>query len=192
MYKIEIKGFSIIEKAKYIKTKRMHYIQNGNEKSWEIAEVYDSIAILLINLDNKEIVLVKQFRPAVFLKNNDGFTYELCAGLVDKDKSLEQIAKEEVIEECGYGIDIKNIHRITSYFSAVGFAGAKQTLFYSIINDDMKISDGGGIDDEAIEIIKIKFSDMEKFMYNEDIARTPAVIFAFQWLINKLKNNEKI
>lgn len=25
-----------------------------------------------------------------------GFTYELCAGIVDKDKSLEDIAREEV------------------------------------------------------------------------------------------------
>ena len=192
MYNIEIKGFTDLENPKYIKTKRMHYIQNGIEKNWEIAEVYDSIAIFLIDIEKQEVVLVKQFRPAIYLKNNDGFSYELCAGLVDKNKSLKEIAKDEILEECGYEVDVNNIKKITSYFSAVGFAGAKQTMFYTIVNDKMKVSDGGGIDNEAIEIIKIKFTDMEDFIYNEEVARTPAVIFAFQWLINKLKNKEDI
>jgi UDP-sugar diphosphatase len=192
MYNIEIKGFTDLENPKYIKTKRMHYIQNGIEKNWEIAEVYDSIAIFLIDIEKQEVVLVKQFRPAIYLKNNDGFSYELCAGLVDKNKSLKEIAKDEVLEECGYEVDVNNIKKITSYFSAVGFAGAKQTMFYTIVSDKIKISNGGGIDNEAIEIIKIKFSEMENFIYNEEVARTPAVIFAFQWLINKLKNMEDI
>ncbi len=32
------------------------------------------------------------------------FTTELCAGIVDKSKSLEEIACEEVLEECGYNV----------------------------------------------------------------------------------------
>lgn len=30
-----------------------------------------------------------------------GFTYELCAGIVDKKMSLPQIAQEEILEETG-------------------------------------------------------------------------------------------
>lgn len=31
-----------------------------------------------------------------------GFTYELCAGLIDKEgKTLEEITSEEIHEECG-------------------------------------------------------------------------------------------
>jgi hypothetical protein len=30
-----------------------------------------------------------------------GFTYELCAGLIDKAKNLKQICKEEIEEEGG-------------------------------------------------------------------------------------------
>ena len=33
-----------------------------------------------------------------------GVTLELCAGCVDKDKPLEHIAREEVLEECGYDV----------------------------------------------------------------------------------------
>lgn len=45
-----------------------------------------------------------------------GVTYELCAGLVDKpDLSLEEIARQEVLEECGYNVPASKLKRITSY-----------------------------------------------------------------------------
>ena len=44
-----------------------------------------------------------------------GFTIELCAGIVDKDKSLEEIAAEEVFEECGYKIDHRSLEFVTQY-----------------------------------------------------------------------------
>lgn len=49
-----------------------------------------------------------------------GVTYELCAGLVDKpDLSLEEIARQEVLEECGYDVPASRLKRITSYRSAL-------------------------------------------------------------------------
>lgn len=45
-----------------------------------------------------------------------GVTYELCAGLVDKPHlSLEEIARQEVLEECGYDVPADKLRRITSY-----------------------------------------------------------------------------
>lgn len=48
-----------------------------------------------------------------------GITLEMCAGIVDKNKSLHAIAKEEVLEECGYDVPIKDLQKITSYRSVV-------------------------------------------------------------------------
>ena len=42
-----------------------------------------------------------------------GVTYEMCAGIVDKDCSVEQIAKEEVLEECGYDVPLRHLEKIT-------------------------------------------------------------------------------
>jgi 8-oxo-dGTP pyrophosphatase MutT (NUDIX family) len=44
-----------------------------------------------------------------------GITLELCAGIVDKDLPLEEIAKIEVLEECGYDVPVSNFERIISY-----------------------------------------------------------------------------
>lgn len=44
-----------------------------------------------------------------------GLTLELCAGIVDKTKDLAEIAKEEVLEECGYEVPIENFERILTF-----------------------------------------------------------------------------
>ena len=43
-----------------------------------------------------------------------GITYELCAGIVDKDLPLDVIAQEEVLEETGYQVSLEQLERVTS------------------------------------------------------------------------------
>ena len=44
-----------------------------------------------------------------------GITIELCAGIVDKNFSLEDIARLEMLEECGYDVPVSKLERIISY-----------------------------------------------------------------------------
>lgn len=172
--------------SKYICIKQMSYIENGIHKTWDIADSHDSVSILIYNKDNDSVVIVKQFRPAVFLKNNDGYMYELCAGLVDKkNKTIEEIAKEEVLEECGYKID--NITKIAQFYSSVGTSGSKQSVFYTEVCNSQKITNGGGIDDECIEVIEIKVNKMKDLLKLDNI--TPSLGFSFMWFLsnNKVK-----
>lgn len=90
-------------------------------------------------------------------------TYELCAGIVDKDKSLVEIAHEEILEECGYHVPVTQIERVTSFYTAVGFAGSVQTLFYARVNESMRVNGGGGIDEEMIEVIGVPVKEAKKF-----------------------------
>lgn len=46
---------------------------------------------------------------------NLAFTNELCAGIVDKSKPLIEIAREEILEECGYNVPIERIEHVLSY-----------------------------------------------------------------------------
>jgi len=41
-------------------------------------------------------------------------TIEFCAGIVDKNKSLEEIAVDEVREECGYEVKVSDMEKIIS------------------------------------------------------------------------------
>lgn len=46
---------------------------------------------------------------------NLAITLELCAGIVDKSKSLREIAQEEVLEECGYHVPLERIEEVMTY-----------------------------------------------------------------------------
>ena len=173
---------------KFISTSLATYEQNGIAKDWEIVQAHDSVAILIYHTEKKCFILVKQFRPAVYVNNNDGMSVELCAGIVDKNISLQQIAQEEIEEECGYSVALESVEKITSFYTSVGFAGSKQTLYYAEVNESMKISEGGGVDGELIEVISLPVEDAKAFIYDEDIVKTPGLMFAFMWWFDKNKN----
>ncbi|WP_417334379.1 hypothetical protein [Halarcobacter sp.] len=95
----KIENFKIepLDEPEYVHPVKIKYTQNGKDKTWEAVKNFDSVAILLYHEEKDSFVLVKQFRPAVYLNDESKkFTYELCAGLVDKDTTLAQIAKEEI------------------------------------------------------------------------------------------------
>ncbi|MDY0265714.1 MAG: NUDIX hydrolase [Epsilonproteobacteria bacterium] len=165
----------------YIKPKSMYYMHNNVEKRWDIVDTHNSVAILLYHKALDSFVFVKQFRPSIYLKNHDGFTYELCAGIVDKDKSLIEIAQEEILEETGYDVPLAKIEKISSFYTAVGFAGGRQTLYYVVLDESMKVSEGGGIDNENIEVIYLKREKTIEFMFDESIATTSGLMFALMW-----------
>lgn len=117
----------------YVKPFRMYYVQNGVEKNWDLLKVHDSVAIILFNTTRQKLVLVRQFRPAVYhgviaskegsfddvdlsaFPPSIGVTLELCAGIVDKSKSWKEIAREEMLEECGYDVSVERIEEVMKY-----------------------------------------------------------------------------
>ena len=172
-------------KPNFVKAALVTYKQNGIQKSWEIIESHNSVAILIYHKEKDVFILVKQFRPPVYHRNGDGMTIELCAGLIDKDKSLEQIAKEEIEEECGFSVPLDKIERITKVLSAVGTSGSEQVIYYAQVDESMRVSEGGGIDDEQIEVIEVPIKEAKTFMYDESIGKTVGLMFAFMWWFDR-------
>ncbi|WP_421717139.1 hypothetical protein [Arcobacter arenosus] len=95
--KIEKFKTSDLIDTKFVHPVKISYTQNGIDKNWEAVKSFDSVAILLYHSEKNAFILVKQFRPPVYLNDKSKLcTYELCAGIVDKDKSLLEIAREEI------------------------------------------------------------------------------------------------
>jgi len=87
-----------LKNPRFIKPILINYSQDGVEKKWQAVISHDSVAVLLYHTKRKEFMLVKQLRATVLNKNKTkGMMYELCAGIIDKDASNAQIAKEEVL-----------------------------------------------------------------------------------------------
>ena len=186
-----IKNFKIgeLKETKFIHPVKVTFNQNGKDKTWEAVKSHDSVAVLLYHEEKNAFLLVKQFRAPVYLNDNTKtFTYELCAGLVDKDKSLVEIAKEEIDEECGYDVDVNNIQKVTSFFTNVGISGGCQYLFFAKINESMKIHNGGGINDEQIELYFLPLNECDDFIFDESKAKTPGLMFSFYWFLKNKKD----
>jgi UDP-sugar diphosphatase len=184
--KIEKFKTSDLVDTKFVHPVKISYTQNGIDKNWEAVKSFDSVAILLYHSEKNAFILVKQFRPPVYLNDKSKLcTYELCAGIVDKDKSLLEIAKEEIDEECGYNVPLVNIEKITSFYTNVGVSGGCQTLFYAQVDDSMKEHNGGGINDEQIELMYLPIDDYKEFMFDESKAKTPGLMFSFMWFMEK-------
>ncbi len=176
--------------SRFVRPALVRYRQDGVEKSWEVIRAHDSVAVLIYEKESKAFVLVKQFRPAVRLHGGDGYTVELCAGIVDKEMPLVQIAKEEIFEETGYDVPIERIERITSFYTSVGFAGAKQTLYYAEVERRMRVSEGGGVDDESIEVVMLPTARAREFIDDESVAKTPGLMFAFMWFFERARMDQ--
>ena len=181
----KIEQIKPLRETHFIKPIEIEYIQNGLQRRWEAVLSHDSVAILLYHREKEAFVLVKQLRATVLNKNpNNGYMYELCAGIVDKECSNIQIAKEEILEECGYDVAIEDIEKISSFYTAVGISGTHQTLYYAEIDESMKVSEGGGIEDEEIEVIFIPLSEAKTFMFDESYQKTTGVSLAFYWFFD--------
>jgi len=180
----QIENFKLkpLKQSRFVNPIQLEYKQSGVQKVWEAVKSHDSVAILLYHREKEAFLIVKQFRPPVYMNDkNHSLTYELCAGIVDKDASLEQIAKEEINEECGYDVELDTIEEGTSFFTNVGVSGSQQTLFFSQIDESMKVHEGGGIHDEQIVLEFIPLSEAKAFIFDTSKAKTPGLMFAFYW-----------
>jgi len=139
--------FVDLEKSKYLKPIRMKYTQAGRQKVWDLMKSHSSVAIVIFRTDVKKFVFVRQFRPALYMARaeeagtpvtigtrlsqpgKEGMTLELCAGIVDKELSLPEIAKEEVLEECGYEVEASRLQHVVTCPASVGTGGTSQTIF---------------------------------------------------------------
>lgn len=193
------------EKSKYIKPLRLHYKQNGLPKTWDVIKNHDSVCVLLFNRKREVFVFVKQFRPIIYMNRSEtyeedgvtkidsskfsgklGVTTELCAGIVDKNLSLQEIVQEEILEECGYKIPLDNIERVVSYRGGVSTTGACATLFYAEISDEMKVGQGGGVEEEGerIDLIEVPVSEAKALVMDESIPKPSGIMFAVFWFFD--------
>lgn len=111
-------------------------------------------------------------------------TTELCAGIVDKAKSLVEIAAEEVEEECGFSVAPERLEQILTYRSGVGTSGALQTLFYCEVEDHDRTTSGGGVDGEMIEVVEYSLAEARQMVtQGATVTSPPSCLMGILWFL---------
>jgi nudix-type nucleoside diphosphatase (YffH/AdpP family) len=165
-----------------------YLMPNGNWVN-QMREVYDrgdGAGILLYNVEKKTVILTKQFRIPTYLNDNvDGMLVEVAAGMLDKDNPEACIIRETE-EETGYRL--KSVKKIYEGYSSPGVMTEKMHFFIGAYTDDMKVSQGGGLDDEGedIEILEIPFQKATKMLHNGEIIDTRTIVLLQYAIIHKL------
>jgi UDP-sugar diphosphatase len=203
---------SSLEKSNFVKPYSVTFKQNGHQRVWDGLKSHNSVSCFIYNSDTDSAVFVRQFRPVVFVskavalfQNNnsnepvelhnfdfstgnteDGFVYELCAGICDKKMTDQETAQEEVLEECGFKVDLQNVIKINSTVNGVGINGSIHTIFYTQVDESMRISDGGGNEHEHeyIEVCEIPVKDLKDFINNDD-HKPASLLYATTWFIHE-------
>lgn len=60
-----------LEDPRFVKPLRINYTQNNTNKSWEAVKSHDSVAVVLFHTAKNAFLVVKQFRPPVYIHHND-------------------------------------------------------------------------------------------------------------------------
>uniref|UniRef100_A0A8R1E1V5 Uridine diphosphate glucose pyrophosphatase NUDT14 n=2 Tax=Caenorhabditis japonica TaxID=281687 RepID=A0A8R1E1V5_CAEJA len=207
--------------SKYQKAMEMTYTLDATPRVAEFNQKMGSVAILLYHTQLSKFLLVRQFRPAVFTslvanlpENHDkeyseiqwsdyspelGYTVEMCAGLIDKEGlTPEEIASEEVAEECGYNVEPSRLQSISTFVVGAHQSGNAQYLYYAEIDEQMRIGDGGGNVHEGEVISKVYWTVEEAKNVacpdggHCDVKGPPGVLFAFQWWFFGRKNEKSL
>ena len=125
-------------------------------------EAYDrgnGAVILLYNKISGTVILTRQFRLPTFINGNTtGMLIEAYAGLLDNDNP-EDCIKRETEEETGY--KISKVEKVFEAYMSPGSVTEILHFFIAEYSPEMKIANGGGLEEEGenIEVLELSFND---------------------------------
>ncbi|QWA09644.1 GDP-mannose pyrophosphatase NudK [Sodalis ligni] len=126
----------------------------------QMREVYDrgnGATILLYNSLKNTLVLIRQFRMPTYMNGNPtGMLLETCAGLLDDD-SPEECIRREAIEETGYAVG--KVEKLFSAYMSPGGVTEIVHFFAAEYDESSRDNEGGGIEDEDIEVVELTFGE---------------------------------
>jgi GDP-mannose pyrophosphatase NudK len=161
--------------------------KNGTAET-QSREAYDrgnGAVILLYNKDKNTVILTRQFRLPTYINGNStGMLIEACAGLLDNDNP-EECIKRETEEETGY--TITQVEKVYEAYMSPGSVTEILHFFIAAYSEDMKTTDGGGLDEEGedIEVLELSFHNALTMIDNGKI-KDAKTIMLLQYL--RLKN----
>lgn len=172
--------------------KKLTYEFMKKDGQWETQkrEVYDrgnGATILLYNTSKNTVVLTRQFRIPTFLNGNeDGHLLETCAGKLEEKEDPEECIIREVEEETGYRI--QHVEKIFETYMSPGSVTELIYFFAAPYNEKMKVTAGGGNNNEQenIEVLEFKFPEVWKLLQKNEIRDAKTILLLQYAALNKL------
>lgn len=141
---MELKKFEKVKDGNYLKNYELTYVnKQGNEKKYEIVSRKElkepndigkrSSGVSIVATKEDKLLLLKEFRMGV-----NCYIYNLVAGMIEDDETIEECVERELYEESGLQVK-KIIDILEPSFAAVAISDTKTQIIF--IEAEGEISD---------------------------------------------------
>lgn len=169
---------------------RGQFLRLLDRDTWEFVDRFGSNGVvdIVAITDEMELVLVEQLRPSVNCS-----VIELPAGLIgdqaaSRTETVLEAAQRELEEETGFRAG-RLIHAATG-LAAPGHS--TENVHMCIATDLVRVTDGGGVDDEDITVHVVPLSDINNWLFGQSgggveigLRVYAGLYFAHQHLVTK-------
>ncbi|MGC5699095.1 GDP-mannose pyrophosphatase NudK [Pseudomonas sp. NFXW11] len=154
--------------------KKYSFELRRRDGSWQpqTREVYDrgnGATILLYNLEQRTVLLTRQFRMPAFVNDHSGYLIETAAGLLD-NASPEVRIRQEAEEETGYRVG--EVQKVFDAFMSPGSVTERVHFFIGRYQAGDRVNDGGGLEHEGedIEVLELDIDQALGMIQTGEIA----------------------
>jgi GDP-mannose pyrophosphatase NudK len=176
------RAFGLLERVTFGRRK---FDGTAQEITREFYDTGPGATILLYDAERRRILLVRQFRPAVYLVEGRDSLIETCAGKLEGAAAAERIVME-VLEETGVRIGTPTY--LFSAYMSPGVYAEKISFFTAPYSPRDKVTNGGGLADEGedIEIIEPTLDEALAMIANGEIADAKTILLIHYAVLHKL------
>ena len=120
-----------------------------------VLERGDSVGILIYERTQRRVGLVQQFRFPAYVRNGPGWLWEIIAGVVDRGREPEEVARSEAEEEAGYRLEA--LRQVLTFFPSPG--GSSERIYLYLASTPELAAEGvHGVKREGEDILMHSFS----------------------------------
>ena len=154
--------------------------QMSRARRWLVFERGDAVAVLPYDPVRGTVVLVRQFRYPAHVRGDDGWLWEVIAGIQDGGRDAERVVRDEAWEEAGYRLG--DLRWISTVYPSAGGSSERVHLYAAPVTADSRQGAGGGIQGhEDIRVAEMPLDRALEMVRSGEIMAASAII-ALQFL----------
>ena len=158
---------------------RFHVTLPAGLQTRDVLRAGKVIALLPLDLERGEIVMIRQFRPAAHLANGKGELVEIVAGRVEPGEQLMETARRECEEEIG--VTPSALVELFSYLPTPGLTDEEVTLFVAAVDASRVPERTHPTDGEYIEVLRVPIDTALKALDGGAMHNGPLIV-GLLWL----------
>jgi ADP-ribose pyrophosphatase len=151
---------------------------DGDVETRDLLRAGAAVAVLPIDLDCDEVVLIRQFRLAAQLANGKGDLVEIVAGHVEANEAHRETARRECLEEIG--VAPRLLIELFTYLTSPGLTDEEVTVFLGIVDASGAVVPAAA-EREASALLRVPI-DAALAALAAGRVRNGPLVAALQWL----------